>query len=504
MARRWMGMALVAAGLAVGAPARGQPPYLPSPVGAARMPEPLPCGPAASVPQPQPNLIPGPINPDVAPMGPPDCLSLSADSPNAFQCERFADDDHWYFSAGMQLLERQRLGAAEIAAQSPDVHPGLQVVQTTVNITANDISTVFAMPAFSGLSSAEKNAITRAVNTGSHVIDRLAANPNVPSLVPATVHSPVLQQLNQLVPGMDLGVRGTLGYMWDDNAIEYTSYYVFQDTRGIHKTDPGRVDGLFYNPPAGFGPVGPVIGDHGLWTDADHVLTTFGSTFWNNELNYRKTNLGIRGVELILGIRYVQEQDALSILTGDGNIPIANAFYNVNTQNNIVAPQFGGEWSTPITCWWSFGLSGKAALGANFLDTEVKLQRGDGLVGFDTLRAATSFAQIYDIGAFTDFHILDRLNLRIGYNAIWLLGIATAPDQIDFNLQGNQKAFITQFLGTHSTAPTLLQNLAQRYIQIQALHQMELNAVRNEPHGKVNNNGSALFQGPMFEFQFLF
>ncbi len=505
MGKRWMGVALVAAGLAVSAHAQGpQGLYLPSPVGAARMPEPIPCGPAASSPPPQPNLIPGPVTPDLAPMGPPDCLSLPADHTSAFQCENFVDETHCYFSAGMQWLDRQRLGDGQVAALSPDVHPLIQVVKTTVNVAATDIALVLNRPEFAALPALAREAVIRTVRIGSNEIDRLSKDPNLPSLVPATSRSPVLQQFNNVVLQMDPGVRGTIGYMWNnDSAIEYTSYYIFKDTRNATKDMPNRVDGLFFNPPAGFGPVGPILGDHGLWLDADKVRTSFGSTFWNNEVNFRRCNAGIEGVEMIVGMRYVQEQEDLAIFTGR-NLPIFQATYGVHTQNNIVAPQFGGEYTFPVTRYWTFGVWGKGAWGANFIDGEVKLTRGDGVVGFDSTRAATNFAQIYDIGAFTDVHILERFRVRFGYNAVWLTGIAAAVDQVQYDLGGNQKALIAQILGTNSNLPTLIPNLAQRFVEIQALHQMELMKVRAEPHGRVNNNGSALFHGPMFELQFLF
>jgi hypothetical protein len=503
-----MGVALVAAGLAVGAPARGQ--YLPSTGGTAPMPEPLPCGPAPSAGPPQPNLIPGPVSPQVAPMGPPDCLSLSADSPSAFSCEPQWDDDHVYFNIGAQFLGRQRLGSLEVAARSPDVHPLFNIVEQHIDVTANDMAKVQMI--YNGLPLFLRDAISKSsfmqkVQIGENVVDELQKNPFLPSLVPATAHSPVLQQLNNLVPRMNPGVRGTIGYMWgnDGESIEYTSFYIFQNHKSALKVDPSRVDELFYNPPAGFGGVGEILGNHGLWTDADFSRITYGSTFWNNEINYRRCNTGINGVELILGVRYVQENDSLDIDAGHFALRKLQANYGVATVNNIVAPQFGGEYTFPLTRWFTFGITGKGAWGANFIDSEVKLVRGDGLVGFDTTRAATTFSQIYDLGAFADVHILERLRLRLGFNAFWLLGIATAPDQVDFNLQGNQPSVLAQtLLGTNSNAPTLAQNLAQRYIQLQAEKALELNATRHEPHGHIENNGSILFFGPMVEFQFLF
>ena len=50
MRRGWMSVALVAACWCLNVPAQAQFSTYPSPVGAARMPEPIPCGPTAGRP----------------------------------------------------------------------------------------------------------------------------------------------------------------------------------------------------------------------------------------------------------------------------------------------------------------------------------------------------------------------------------------------------------------------------------------------------------------------
>jgi hypothetical protein len=518
-----MGVVLVAAGLALGAPARAQ--YLPSQVGAARMPEPIPCGPTPPPPA-QPNLIPGPLNPQIAPMGPPDCVDLPWDHTSAFQCENFVDECHFYVNIGAQALVRQRLGAGQIAARGPDL-PGLIIdrVENRIDIAESDISAVLGRLPAALRSRLSGTRFLSKVATGENIIDTFQASGIGPALLPglpASRLSPMLMQFNNLVPRMEYGPRLTAGYVWGDQAIEYTGFYLFKDRKTISKFDFNHVDVLFYNPPAGFGLPIPFIGsepfpgspllsnphnylgsfNHGLWQDANTVAMSFGSTFWSNELNYRKYNIGIHGFELILGMRYVQERDDLAILTTQFiGFPERTATYSVHTVNNIVAPQVGLEYTLPAFKWLSCGFSAKGAWGANFIDGQVKLERGDGLIGFDTQRAATTFSQIYDLGAFLDFHILERLRLRFGYNALWLIGVATAPDQLDYNLQGNQRPLIGT---TFSQETGLIPNLAQRFLQRQVILAQELLQSQNSRHGRVDNGGSIFFHGPLVELQFLF
>src|SRR5262245_41285015 len=105
MFKKWMGAAVLLgwSGGASFAPAQ----YLPSPVGAARIPAPVPLG---GCNEPPPNLVPGPISPLAAPPGPPSDLSLPSEHTSAFQCEEFACHKHVFFHFGAQALQRNHLG----------------------------------------------------------------------------------------------------------------------------------------------------------------------------------------------------------------------------------------------------------------------------------------------------------------------------------------------------------------------------------------------------------
>jgi hypothetical protein len=422
-------------------------PTYPSPVGAARMPEPIPCGPAANGPQPpEPNLVPGPISPLAAPMGPPNDLSLPYDHTGAFQCENYVEDCGVYVNLGPMALQRNKLGAGDIA-------------------------------------------VLNARGLGEP-IGPILPNP----FVPAPPGAASAQNFNSLTPPLSLGVRGTVGYLWNSAGIEFTSFYIFENDVNNTVRQPGDLDLLFYNPPLTFT-------DFSLWRRADEVSTTYGSSLWSNELNYRRWNVAVSGLELIAGVRFVRQNDILGIMT-EATTPVLNALniatpgrdqatYSVLTHNNIVAPQLGMEYNLPIFSWLSFATMGKGAWGANFLDTDISLTRGDGFVGFDTHRSATVFSQIYEMGAFADFHILEKFRLRLGYTATWLIGVAASNDQVDFNLEGTAAR---QGFGA--------QGLTQA-LQSGNLNQL-LSVPQTIPHGRVNNNGSMIYFGPQIELQFFF
>src|SRR5262245_21659006 len=112
MITRWIGPALVAGWLGATSLASAQCGHHPTPIGPARMPEPVPCL--------TPDLVPGPINPLAAPAGPPPEFTLPAGHSGAFQCENCAPTCNLYFHLGSQSLQRASgLGKGALAVFDP-------------------------------------------------------------------------------------------------------------------------------------------------------------------------------------------------------------------------------------------------------------------------------------------------------------------------------------------------------------------------------------------------
>jgi hypothetical protein len=520
-----MGVALVWVGLAAGGPARAQQsPYLPSPVGAARiMPDPLPCGPS----QPPPNLIPGPVSPLAAPMGPPPCLDLPADHSSAFQCENYVKEFGFYFQPGVQFLFRQRLGAGEIAVLDTIGRSGPPLLGPREMALLNDANKDVAF-LFSLLPRDLQNALVReAARLGIPLsgglvpfIQRMEQITGLDSGLPPVDRNHVALQNNNLVPAMDVGYRGTFGLLWEGQAIEYTGFFAFENDKSIRKNRPFGLDVNFFNAPPGF------EGNNGLWLQADRVGMTFGSSLWSNELNYRSWNVGITGLDFIAGVRYVEQRENLDIITDDDGLtfPLSNgnpdpelvASYLVRTRNHLVMGQLGCEYTLPLCCWLTFGTTWKGAWGANIAQTENELIRGDGLVGFDSNQSSTHFAQMYDIGGYFELNLLERLRLKTGINAYWLTGLATAVDQVDFNLGANPNVHQpphfpvvpTNPFGLIEDAPHIFANLVSRFVQRDIINTLDaqniIRRVQQEPHGKQNYSGSVFYWGPMLELEFLF
>jgi hypothetical protein len=391
MTRWWIGVALTVGVFGAGAPAWAQVPM------AVPMPEPAACGPGGC----PPGLAAGPaefgpLNPQQAPPGPPGNLGLPADLPGAFTdcppkqaCGCFA-------YLGAMALQRQRLGRSPAAV--------VDRVNRT-NLDTGDVPRI-----------------------GRDVV--------------------TVQNFEDIDPNMAWGVRGTVGYLFGNELIELSGWHIFANDASALTVAPGRLFQFFTNPPLGF------EGDNGLWRQADVAKTSLRTDLTNAELNYRWWNSGVSAGELIIGARYVGEQERLTMFTGDDDIvfrdingfpdPRRQANYSVLTHNNLVLGQLGFECHVPLhTCVALTGVF-KGAWGANFLDTDFRLKRGDDAVQLDRHRSDVLFSHLYEVGLFADVFLTDQCRLRAGYNILWLVDIAEAVDQINYNLATQGQGDIKQ------------------------------------------------------------
>ena len=400
MTRWWKHVAVLAAWLALGAAAQAQPGY-PSPVGATRIMEPL-----RYTPEPQPNLVPGPISPAMAPAGPPASLNLSANHDGAFQLENYPTETAAYAAIGGMGLKRQGLTHLPIAFkdnQSRGLDTG------TVPIGLGTLG-----------------------NGGFNVFQRNA------TLLPQSLN------LNQVDPSSMLGGRLTVGYLFGNEAVELTGFYTPPTSASMTVTDRGR---LFVP----FGPTNKIPlgfeGNNGLWLQADRVKASFTNEVANAELNYRVWSSAVNRTELILGARYFYSRERIDINTDDEffftNIfgaqdPRRQANYAVTTRNNLVAAQFGGEYSAPIPTeylgWIWLTTMFKSAVGPNFIDRNQVLTRGDGRSAFNISHTSVRLSGLSEVSGFVDFHMLERLRFRFGYMAMYGVNFSTAGAQVEYNL----------------------------------------------------------------------
>jgi hypothetical protein len=104
-------------------------------------------------------------------------------------------------------------------------------------------------------------------------------------------------------------------------------------------------------------------------------------------------------------------------------------------------------------------------VGVDSASVDTSLARGDGFLGFSNHRSQNHWAGVWEINAWVDLIITEKMHIRGGYMAMWLTGMTVSVDQFDYN-------------------------------------QFDYNLAN--PAGRVNNDGSIFFHGPIMELQFVF
>ena len=376
MKSRLLSVALLAAGLGVGTASGQQPPYLPTPVGAARIPEPIPIS------EPPPPMMQGPLNPYTLPSGPPDTLSLPAGHSSAFQCEEFVREKAVFLHVGPIALQRQRFGGEVLAVQ---------------------------------------DAI--GLDTG----------------IPTAAAVPVIN-MGDLSEHANWGLTATLGYIWDScSSLEVTGKYLFSATANSALASPGSLDGLFFNPPIGFeGNNGLWLQADIMGIQRTTELGTgeFNYRYTSPGLTEAELIVGVRYLYFKEQLNLFTDDDGLTFPLANGlPDPKRTATYGVETRNQLVGPQLGFEWDHLLYKFVSFGVTAKGMWGVDFATTRHSLVRGDGFQGFDVQQNTTNYvAGMYEALAFVEFHATEKCRIRAGYDFMWLYGVKLGQDQIDFNL----------------------------------------------------------------------
>jgi hypothetical protein len=274
------------------------------------------------------------------------------------------------------------------------------------------------------------------------VLDTASGGVDTGNLPPAG--APEVANFHDVNMRWNQGGRVTIGYHCDGQAFELSGFYLSQSSSAKVFENPGRLD-TFFNVNGNFtvAPIG-FEGDNGLWLQADVIKLRLQTALGNAEANYRCWLSADSNFSWLIGIRYLDLYERFSFYTGDDDLtvigvngqpdPTRQATYSVTAHNQILAPQLGFECNRAINCWLAFTMSAKGAWGANFLTVDVNLKRGDGFQGPHNGRSQTLFSQLYETGFFLDFRLRECARLRAGYDLMWVVDVAEALGQFDYNL----------------------------------------------------------------------
>jgi hypothetical protein len=270
---------------------------------------------------------------------------------------------------------------------------------------------------------------------------------------------------NSVSPEYAAGVRATVGYLCDDAAIELTGFYQPETRWSSSVFVPGSLGMGFINAPPQFQGL-----SGSLWVPADSAGVSLREQLGDAELNYRWWSRAFSGFEGIIGFRYFEMDERAAISVDDSFTGAATgsaapaallqANYVARVNNHMLLAQTGFEWNQCLYPWLSAGVMFKAAGGADDIEVTRRLTLGTGFVGTQGRASNWTWSTLYEVDAFLDFVALEKMRIRAGYMAMWVMHVGEGFQQVQYDL-----------------------------------------AVQSGP---VRDSGSVFFHGPMIEVQFLF
>jgi hypothetical protein len=250
----------------------------------------------------------------------------------------------------------------------------------------------------------------------------------------------------------DAGMRLTLGTTLTDlYRVEgtYSGSYEWQTLQAVRDQTPNSQGGLgnLFSPFSNFGnPVGFIGTDFN-----EFAAIEFEGKFSSAEVNLRRrviipTECWPRGsyhctsTSFLLGVRYLKLEEQLRYSTSS-SIPAGGSVNdaNVATDNDMIGLQIGmlsQFMSRRGRGWVDFEIKGGVYQNeANLVSSFTNADRlGNVIVDFadDDARDRTAF--MGELSLNYNYPVTERGTFRIGYNAMWLTGVALAPQNLSSNL----------------------------------------------------------------------
>lgn len=287
-------------------------------------------------------------------------------------------------------------------------------------------------------------------------------------LIPVSVLSTKDLDFN-LEPGMRLTVGRYLGtdFLKRVHSLEFEYYGLFHYSASAHATGELQTQTNIFGLPVfsvgslfSFFPQGTQA-----FTGATVQTAEYSSDFNNWEMNwrvrrplgrdslvarpdnswYRRCTTGLTP-SLLMGFRALSVNEQFGFYTQGPRIlynaigqPVfsedVSGSYRVRSTNNLFGFQIGGDIVQQF-CKFNFGMKVKTGLYSNWSTQTSVVQASEDFIfnDFDPSRAFAAKGQhisfVGDVGFFGNYHVSQNMNLRVGYDMLWVTRLALAPLQI--------------------------------------------------------------------------
>lgn len=110
------------------------------------------------------------------------------------------------------------------------------------------------------------------------------------------------------------------------------------------------------------------------------------------------------------------------------------AITNVSVDNDIIGPSLGIHAVRPFCGIFEVDMVGRGSWGANFMQRDSYLLRGDGILGFERSRNSALSSGILECQLGMNIVPWNGCKLRVGWEAMWMTSVGTAISNINYNL----------------------------------------------------------------------
>jgi hypothetical protein len=248
---------------------------------------------------------------------------------------------------------------------------------------------------------------------------------------------------NQFQHGFSAGPQIRLMYHNDAGyGVELSYFNVFDQSAAKAFGPDSPADWLVMKAPGGFWQTQDFPYQAMRWSDSTNLY----SAEFNGRLDLSNR------ITVLAGFRWFQLNDTLQgtlvptdrtapewkttcplcnlfQVTADGPIGTLPPFWNAGTTNNLYGVQIGVD--ANILQFGRFSLDGRVTVG--LFDNSAEQSTGVSIrkIVYPTKATANGAAFVSDASVQLRYRIIQGLSLKMGYEALWLVGVALAPGQID-------------------------------------------------------------------------
>lgn len=244
-------------------------------------------------------------------------------------------------------------------------------------------------------------------------------------------------------PGWEVGYLGVWGMFADATAASTTGSLQAPDPLG---TPPGVLNGADFARATYRSSLNSAEANL-FWRSCDGGYNRRAGEPWRRCDNYCEGT-----VDWLLGFRWAGLDEAAALTFTPSGSPGAG-LYAVNATTNLMGLQVGSRGRMTWNRWAFEGWAKAALAGSGMSQSQSPIENS--IIDFQERPARSSSEAgvgfIGDMNFTAVYRLTDAWGLRMGYNLIWLSGVALAPNQFDFrspdatgtNLNGGSSVFLS-------------------------------------------------------------